>query len=103
MENLYRWEYTDTFGGEANYAWVRRGLINCEHKHFPTPDLWPKKKRAIVRAAKREAGLSGVRCKVADYGDQVALWPNGMCTVLFVDLGEFFARDGDPTPVNIYK
>lgn len=24
--NPYRWEVTDTYGGEANYAWVQRGV-----------------------------------------------------------------------------
>ena len=23
------WEITDTYGGEANYSWVKRGKIQC--------------------------------------------------------------------------
>ena len=53
-------EYTDTFGGEANYLWVRR---------------------ATIEAA---LGLTGLRCRRSDLGETLALYPVGMCTVLFV-------------------
>jgi hypothetical protein len=26
----FNWELTDTFGGEANYCWVRRGTIEAD-------------------------------------------------------------------------
>ncbi len=29
MSNLYTIEVTDTFGGEANYSWVRRYLVRA--------------------------------------------------------------------------
>ena len=48
------WEYTDTFGGEANYAWCKRGT-------FPAHD--DASDRRIVCAAKLAAGLNGCRCK----------------------------------------
>lgn len=25
--NIYEYEYTDTFAGEANYCWVKRGKV----------------------------------------------------------------------------
>lgn len=72
----YRAELTDTFGGEANYSWVTR-------REFEAPegisDL------ALVRRAKRELGLSGVRCRREDFGDTIALYPQGSCTVAFID------------------
>lgn len=46
--------YTDTFGGEANYRWVRRESISVDSD----------KRRAIVRAAKSALGLTGHRCRV---------------------------------------
>ena len=24
------WEVTDTYGGEANYSWVKRGKVECK-------------------------------------------------------------------------
>lgn len=70
-----QFEYTDTFGGEANYSWVRR-----HEAQFPSniSDL------ALVRKAKAWAGLTGVPCRREDWGDTIALYPAGSCTVLFV-------------------
>lgn len=101
-EHLYRWEYTDTFAGEANYCWVKRGIIRDSEakRQAYTPDHWRATQRRILKAAKREAGLTGVRCERRDFGDMVAYYPHGMCTVLFVMINqEFFAVDGDPEPV----
>jgi hypothetical protein len=76
MENKMKvnFEVTDTFGGEANYAWVKRGSV--EFKLHPT-------QRQIVLALKKFAGLTGVRCRKDDYGDQIALHPVGICVVAF--------------------
>lgn len=70
-------EHTDTFGGEANYCWVNRKVIE-----YPVTisDL------ALVRRAKRFAGLQGVRCRVDDYGGDLAIWPIGICEVVFVSV-----------------
>ena len=54
----YDIEYTDTFGGEANYCWVKR--------------------------AKAKMGLTGVRGKRFDHGDMIEFRPYRSCTVLFV-------------------
>lgn len=74
-------EHTDTFGGEANYCWAKR---------------WSTKKELtdlqLVRLAKRLTGLTGVRCRREDYGDMLALYPQGICQVVFIaysDADEF--------------
>lgn len=68
-------EYTDTFGGEANYSWVRRYGITGEGKTD----------RQIIREAKRLVGLTGVPCRKADMGGSgFALYPRGHNTVLFI-------------------
>jgi hypothetical protein len=68
-------ELTDTFGGEANYSWVRR-----EELELPvgSSDL------SIVRAAKRALGLSGVRCARSEMGEAIELRPYGLCQVAFI-------------------
>ena len=71
-------ELTDTFGGEANYAWVRRNVIQCNK-----PTI-----RARVRAAKAWAGWQGLRCfieRVPDVHETLIIRPrSGMCQVMFV-------------------
>ena len=58
---MWKVEVTDTFGGEANYCWVRR---------YTLPKIYAKKsKLAVVREAKRLAGWSGFRTTTYDYGD----------------------------------
>lgn len=68
-------EYTDTFCGEANYSWVKRGSFETARD---TSDS------AIVRRVKKELGLNGVRCKRDDLGDEIRLFPSGSCTVIFI-------------------
>ncbi len=53
-------EFTDTFGGEANYSWVIR-------KEFSVPDNATE--RSIVMRAKRELSLTGVVCDREDLGE----------------------------------
>jgi len=69
------YEYTDTFGGEANYSWVKRGEYV---ERFGVPDAH------IVRKVKALLGLTGVRCKRTHYGDMIELRPEGRATVLFI-------------------
>ena len=71
----YHYEMTDTFGGEANYSWVRRGELELPKG---ASDLM------LVRRVKKALGLEGVPCKRLDYGDQIALYPVGSCTVIFI-------------------
>jgi hypothetical protein len=67
-------ELTDTFGGEANYSWVRRYTLD-------TPD--DTTQRALVRRIKQAAGLTGVRCNTDDHGGMITIRPVGVCVVLF--------------------
>jgi len=68
-------EYTDTFGGEANYSWVRRKTLTLP-RHIPN--------RTVIRLAKAEMGLTGWRCRKEDMGETIALYPAGACQVLFI-------------------
>jgi len=70
-----QFEYTDTFGGDANYSWVRRTELQLPANISD---------RALVRRAKAWAGLTGCRCTVSNYGDMMDIRPQGSCTVLFV-------------------
>lgn len=67
-------EITDTFGGEANYSWVRRYTLD-------TPD--DISRRALVRRIKNAAGLTGVRCATDGHGGMIVIRPVGACVVLF--------------------
>jgi hypothetical protein len=66
-------EVTDTYGGEANYAWV----LGFKIDNKPS-------KLALVREAKRLAGWTGLRCKTEDYGDMIRLEPRHHCMVMFI-------------------
>lgn len=72
-----QYEVTDTFCGEPNYAWVKRGEIEKGTKEFS--DL------AAIRAVKKEIGWNGLRCKVTDYGDMIEIRPHGLLQVCFID------------------
>ena len=66
----YAYEYTDTFAGEPNYCWVKRGQVKARNMAH------------AVRLAKRALNLSGLRCSgSAEFG----LIPRGTCTILFVN------------------
>lgn len=89
----WEYEYTDTFGGEANYSWVRRGIID-----LPTDDGLPADDieahmRKLRRKAKAAVGLTGVRGVWEDWGETEAFRPHGMCTVLFVSWHDYCPND----------
>lgn len=71
----YRYEYTDTFGGEANYSWIERGKVSVPETASDS---------LIMRRVKRALGLSGVRGTRHDYGDTIEFRPYGSATVLFI-------------------
>lgn len=75
LKQAVPYEMTDTFDGEANYCWVKRGEV------FLLPSA---SDLARVRAVKKALGIEGVPCKRLDYGDQIALYPVGSCTVIFI-------------------
>ena len=79
---MLHFEHTDTFGGESNYAWVRRLALTPEAR--ADLHLVKDSDRAIVRAAKKWAGLNGVRCNVSNFGDMIEIRPRGICQVVFV-------------------
>lgn len=89
---MYLVEYTDTFGGEANYCWVRR-------QHIPAPKVeWGTRayRRALTRAAKAAVGLTGLRGRMDEYscGD-FAFYPYGSCTVMLVRWDEMAPEEGE--------
>lgn len=75
----YLAEYTDTFGGEANYSWVKRATIAGD---ADISDL------ALMRRAKAALGLSGLRGVTYRHGDMIEFRPYRMCCVLFVTYRE---------------
>ena len=77
---MLRIEYTDTFGGEANYSWVKRTAI---------PGRMGISQREAMRRAKAAVGLTGVRGRTYNNSDYIEFRPYGMCTVLFVEFVEF--------------
>jgi len=73
--NTWKIEYTDTFGGEANYCWVKRDEITL-------PDGLTNSQ--IKRAAKKQLDLSGVPGRWNDFGDFFEFRPYNSATVLFI-------------------
>jgi hypothetical protein len=67
-------EYTDTFGGDANYCWVQRHEFDATN----LSDL------AVMRRAKALCGLSGNRGVKDEYGEDVTFRPYGMATIMFI-------------------
>ena len=75
MADRYTCELTDTFGGEANYGWVRQATITAPAGASD---------RAIVRRAKAALGMTGDRCRTYCHGDLWELRPYGRCVVAFI-------------------
>ena len=67
---------TDTFGGEANYAWANRYEFAI-HKSAS--------QRNITRKAKALAGMTGVKADTYDYDMGLTIKPRGYNQVIFVD------------------
>lgn len=67
---------TDTFGGEANYAWANRYEFAIHSE---------ASQRNIVRKAKALAGMTGVKADTYDYGESLTIRPRGYHQVIFVD------------------
>jgi hypothetical protein len=72
-------EYTDTFGGEPNYAWVTR-------KSTEIPKGFTE--NSIIQLAKAMLGLSDVCCDIDDHGDTITLYPIDQNTVVFITFSE---------------
>ena len=93
----FKYEYTDTFGGEANYCWVKRGVVSVpELIHYgytgsTDGSYWKANKartREIIRQAKAELGLTGVRGVRETGGDVEVFKPYGMATILFIEFDD---------------
>ena len=69
-------EVTDTFGGEANYSWVERRTVDIGSKEVT--------RYGAVRLAKKFAGITGEKCEVEDYGDELVIRPVKRPIVVFV-------------------
>lgn len=82
IQTNIQWEITDTFSGEANYSWVKRGKIETRPgEEFS--DL------AAVRRVKRAIGWNGLRCRVSSYDDMLEIRPYGMRLVCFITFHYF--------------
>jgi len=68
-------ELTDTFGGDANYSWVRRAKFEAPAN---------ASNALLMRRAKRIVGLTNHRGRVDDYGDTLDFRPYRMCMVMFI-------------------
>lgn len=76
MQPTYEYEYTDTFGGEANYCWVRRGKVTAnDFTH-------------AIRKVKKELGITCRTRKVMDTGDMVRHDLVGCCQCIFINWSE---------------
>ena len=87
----YNIEYTDTFGGEANYCWVRRASVTMPeltHYGYDGGTNYVKANRVynreLMKRAKAAVGLTSIRGKTVDYGDMIDFRPFGACVVMFV-------------------
>lgn len=91
MTNKHQVEYTDTFGGESNYSWVRRATVimpELTHYGYDGGTNYAKANRVynreLMKRAKAEIGLTGVRGVTTSYGDMLEFRPYRMATVLFI-------------------
>lgn len=87
----YAIEYTDTFGGEANYSWVKRASVTMpELTHYGYDGLYGYSKanktyeRELMKLAKAKMGLTGVRGATYRHGDMIEFRPYRSCTVMFI-------------------
>lgn len=83
-------EYTDTFGGEANYCWVRRAAIDMPeltHYGYDGSTNYAKANRTyqreLAKKAKAALGLTGARGVSYWHGDTWEFRPYRSATVVF--------------------
>ena len=75
MQSTIQIEYTDTFCGEANYAWVKRFELTVPEELST---------KTIMRIAKELCGLAGVRGQWYECSDSLKFIPANSNTVLFI-------------------
>lgn len=74
-------EFTDTYGGEANYSWVHRFIVTASSP------------RGAIRKVAKKTGFSNQLRKVADYGDLTRHNVDRACLC-------FFTQYADPEEVD---
>lgn len=91
MTHRHNVEYTDTFGGQANYSWVRRASVTMPeltHYGYDGGTNYARANRTyqreLMRKAKAAMGLTGVRGVTHYHGDLIEFRPYGLLTVMFV-------------------
>ena len=89
--HTYDIEYTDTFSGEANYCWVKRATVEMPeltHYGYDGGTNYAKAnavfQRELMKRAKTEIGLTGVRGRTYWHGDICEFRPYRSCTVMFI-------------------
>jgi hypothetical protein len=70
--------YTDTFGGEANYCWVREANVRVQ---------WPYNNSVVIRRCKAALGIKD-RHRVEDYGCDLTLRFRNSNTIAFITFTE---------------
>jgi len=71
----YILEFTDLFGGEANYGWLHRLTIEGEANIS---------RRTLIRNAKRAFGIAARHYVYVDGGDFIELRFSGVAVVLMI-------------------
>lgn len=91
MSNIYDIELTDTFGGEANYSWVRRETVTMPeltHYGYEGGTNYAKAnkvfQRELMRKAKVACGLTNVKGKTYHHSDMSEFRPYGLLQVMFI-------------------
>ena len=74
MSSSVRVTYTDTFGGKANYSWVKT----------TTFDAFKLSDRTVMRRARDLMGLQGTRGRWTEFGHGWSYRPYRSNTILFV-------------------
>lgn len=68
----YSYEYTDTFCGERNYCWIKRGIVHA------TNDVH------AMRKARKELGLTGAKGRYIHRNDGAEWRPYNCATILTI-------------------
>ncbi len=91
--NMHEVELTDTFGGQANYCWIKRDTDHMpqltDYGYTGSSDGSYSKankvyERELMRKAKAKVGLTGIRGRKEDWGDTIAFYPYGLNMVMFI-------------------
>lgn len=93
--NKFEIEYTDTYGGDANYSWVKRATVTMPeltHYGYDGSTNYSRANkifnRELMKRAKAALGLTGIRGRVTHYGDMIEFRPAKSCTVVFINYSD---------------